>query len=401
MRKRLRKENKQKSRKVNLQILGRVVLFLLLLSVLILIGRGVINILSIKVIDYTKINSSTEYILSKNSTDLKKTLIVFEEGLGEKRKISHAYLYVENSKKKNGMLVYIPSNLYFNGLEEEFGNKIPISSLKYAGDYLQKGRGVEYALWQFAQLLGLKYDDYIWITSEGVSALNQTYGNVSDVDSGLTNIYSYEKDFKCENDFLFLNSVSKKINFSRTLIYSDKLSDLNGEIYSSKSFSDIMNLLKGINRKVKEYKVYTLDLSNEMYSKEEDLNSGGKAKVLDSKAYDEVFRERYGKMIGSALEKERGRIEVYNGSDISGIASQLGRKIENSGGDVIRYGNAPSSVEKTKVYVPNIGEYGNTFKLVSEILSGRFEVVEDRPSFMTTGDVVIILGKDIKFMYSF
>ena len=39
--------------------------------------------------------------------------------------------------------------------------------------------------------------------------------------------------------------------------------------------------------------------------------------------------------------KERARIEVYNGSEIDGIAYQLGRKIVNSGGDVVRYGNAP------------------------------------------------------------
>ena len=46
-------------------------------------------------------------------------------------------------------------------------------------------------------------------------------------------------------------------------------------------------------------------------------------------------------------------------------------------------------------------DYKNSLNLVSEMLSGRFEVIEGRPSFMTTGDIVIILGKDIKFMYSF
>ncbi len=401
MRRRLRKENKNKSKKVNFKALCKFVLFAIFISTVVLIARAVVNLSLVKVIDYTKINSSNEYILSKNSTDLKKTLILFEQGTGERRKISHAYLFVENSKKKNGMVVYIPNDMYFNGLEEEFGNKIPISSLRYAGEYLQKGRGVEYALWQFAQLLGVKYDDYIWITSEGVEALKDVYGDMDEVSSTLANMYSYEKDFKSSNDFLFFNSVSSKINMMDTLIYADKLSNLNEQIYSSKSLSDVMNQLKSANRKIKEYKMYPMNLSDEKYFKEEELNSGGKAKVLNTPAYDEVFRDKYSKIIGTALEKERGRVEVYNGSDITGIAYQVGRKIENTGGDVVRYGNAPSSVEKTTVYVPNMKEYENTFKLVSEILSGRFDIVESRASFMTTGDVVIILGKDIKFMYSF
>jgi hypothetical protein len=29
------------------------------------------------------------------------------------------------------------------------------------------------------------------------------------------------------------------------------------------------------------------------------------------------------------------------------------------------------------------------------VLLGRFEMLEERPSFMTTGDIVIILGDDI------
>ena len=91
-------------------------------------------------------NSSSSYLLGKSGKDLNKTLIIFESGKDDKRKISKAYVYIRNSKKKLGMLLYIPENLYFNELEEDFGNKIPVSSLRYAGDFLQKGRGVEYAL---------------------------------------------------------------------------------------------------------------------------------------------------------------------------------------------------------------------------------------------------------------
>jgi len=92
---------------------------------------------------------------------------------------------------------------------------------------------------------------------------------------------------------------------------------------------------------------------------------------------------------------------VYNGSGVAGAAMQFGRKIENSGCDVVRYENAPDIIDKTIMYIPKLDDFKKSFKIVSEIFSDNFELVEGRPDFMTTGDIVIILGEDIKRMYSF
>jgi hypothetical protein len=67
----------------------------------------------------------------------------------------------------------------------------------------------------------------------------------------------------------------------------------------------------------------------------------------------------------------------------------------------VRYENAPSTSDRTVVYVSNKENYRNSLAIVTEILSGSFDLVEGRPAFMTTGDIVVVLGKDITQMYSF
>ena len=46
-------------------------------------------------------------------------------------------------------------------------------------------------------------------------------------------------------------------------------------------------------------------------------------------------------------------------------------------------------------------KFSNTYRVVSDVIPVEFEAVEGRPDFMTTGDIVVVLGKDIKSMYSF
>lgn len=391
---------KKSPKKINLKYLPKIVFFLFCILVISFTVYALVNISSAKTIDYTQINSSEGYILGRQSNEQEKTLILIENGYENERKIADVYLYIKNNKKKSGLIIYIPGGLYFNGLEEEFGNKIPVSSLRYAGDYLQQGRGVEYALWQLAQLLGTKFNEYIWITSEGVDILNGIYGNMYDIDGSLKNIYT-SGDTEYSDELLVLNSLSSRINLLDSILKSSSIGKLDGKIYSNKSLTNVLNELKDINGAIRSNDIFIIDLSNSKYCDEEDSISGGKIKVLNTQKYDEIFREHYSNTADSSVEKERARIEVYNGSEIDGIAYQLGRKIVNSGGDVVRYGNSPSTIEKTTIYVPNMNSYKNSFNLISEILSGRFEVIEGRPSFMTTGDIVIILGKDIKFLYSF
>jgi len=358
----------------------KVFLYILSTIVILYLIYFFFTILSIKTKDVTTEFSSQGYILSNKFDTLRKTLVVLENGSGDKRRITDIYVYLTNSDKKSEIVIYIPATIYYAGLEEKFGNEIPVSSFRYAGDFLQKGRGVEYAIWQLNQLLGFKSNKYIFFSTDAMKAIGFDYNG-----SNLENI----------------KNLNSHMNVLHMIRYASTLSDLDEKIYSNIPFYDIKLEIQNIGYGRNEYSREIINLGEEKYLTDGALVTGDKIKVLNTVEYDKNFRLAFEKVLDRALENERVRVEVYNGSDLSGVASSFGRKIVNSCCDVVRYGNAPGGEEKTKIYISNMSKFQNAYKVVSDVIPVDFETVEGRPNFMTTGDIVVILGKDIKSMYSF
>jgi hypothetical protein len=179
------------------------------------------------------------------------------------------------------------------------------------------------------------------------------------------------------------------------------LSDLSKDVYSNLSFTGLLQFFGSLNKTVADTETYGIDLSFYRYSTEDLSTNGGQIRYANTGEFDTVYRGLISKIIDRALEKERARVEVYNGSGVAGAALQFGRKIENAGCDVVRYENAPKTIDRTVLYISNEANFDNSLKVVSEILSGSYDLVVGRPEFMTTGDIVVVLGQDIKQMYSF
>ncbi len=356
---------------------------------------------SIKTENLILTGSVENYLLSKNTDDLEKTLIVLEEGVDEQRRISHVYLVLSNREKDLSMVIYIPGDIYFEALKEDFGSSIPVSSLRFAGDFLQEGRGVEYAVWQLTQMLGVKVNDYIWFSSEALDTFEKIFGDLSHVKQSLKEYYKVEDGTQVGDNFLKLHTVSFSQSYLKMFLKAQLLEGLDNKIYSNLSSADVFWKIGTFDRNVKGMETYAIDVSHYKYLEESMSEQGGQITSLNTTSFDSAFRKFYSKVVDRSLEEERVRVEVYNGSGIAGSAFQLGRKIENSGCDVVRYGNSPKNIEKTLVYVPKKESFQESYTVIEEILSGMFEFVEGRPEFMTTGDIVIILGEDIKLMYRF
>ena len=360
-----------------------------------------IIILSAKFNDPTKQNGSHQYLLSKSTEDFEKTLIVMETGSDGDRKISEVYLFLSNQNKKETILIYVPGWMYFSGLEEDFGNSIALSSFRYAGDFLQEGRGVEYAIWQIGQMLGLKADKYIWFSPEGVNNYSEMYGDFSGVEDKYREYYKIIDSDVLGDSFYKLNMLASKYSAFDNMAHMGLMLDTQESVFSNMSFREYLSFWSGLNNKIAKTESFGIDLSYFRYSTEDLSNSGGQMRYLNTTEFDAVYRNLISKIMDRSLEKERVRVEVYNGSGVAGAAKQFGRKIENSGCDVVRYENAPSTADRTVVYVSNKEGYKNSLEIVTEILSGSFDLVEGRPAFMTTGDIIVVLGKDIQQMYSF
>jgi len=396
----MRRRRTEKAKRINIPLR----FILLLISATLLVGfviYYIFTVTSIKNIDKAILNGSQRYLLSQSNGQSKRTVIILEEGYDAERRISEVYLFLSNKEKGKSLLVYIPSWLYFTGLEENFGSAIPISSFRYAGDTLQEDRGVEYSVWQISQILGITFNNYIYINSEANSTLDSVFGEDVISKDRYRDMFKAGDKTSLSEGFFKLQAVSSKISFVKSLFKVNELNNFDKNIYSDISFLQTITMLKSVEKTLQTTESYAIDLANPKYSEEELSNSGGIKRYLLSTEFDKSYRALISLLVDREVEKERVRVEVYNGSGVAGAAMQFGRKIENSGCDVVRYENAPKTIDKTILYISKPDDFKKSFKIVSEIFSDNFELVEGRPDFMTTGDIVIILGEDIKRMYSF
>jgi len=399
--KRLRVRSKNKSGKREKIDVVKIMLYTLIAALILFLGVYVTILLASKLQDSTKSNGSDQYLLSQTNDDTSTTLVVFEGNSGQDTKINEAYLFLTNKNKEESILIYIPGWIYYGGLEEDFGNSLAVSSFRYAGDFLQEGRGVEYAIWQIGQMLGIKVDNYIWFSPDGMKNFSSLYGDTSGVEDKFKEYYKVTEGDSLNESFYKLSMMSSKYTVMKNMFGLGRLLGFNKLVYSNLSFNGFLGFFGTLNQIVANTETYGIDLSSSLYSTEDLSSSGGQIRYVNTDEFDTVYRALISKIIDRSLEKERVRVEIYNGSGVSGAAKQFGRKIENSGCDVVRYENAPKTIDRTVLYVSDEQSFASSLKVVSEILSGSYDLVVGRPNFMTTGDIVVVLGQDIKQMYSF
>lgn len=380
---RKRKERKKKEKKR--VPLGKYLLWILLFAFVVYFAYFLLSVFTLKTVDVSASNDSSLNLFSKVSSDLEKTLIIVEEKDGDRSKIVSVYAYLENKSKKNELLIYLPGDVYYAGLEEKFGNEIPVSSFRYAGDFLERGKGVEYAIWQINQLLGFKSERYIYFSSDATDIVKGFVGNKEGVFVGASGV----------------EEIASALSFQKMFFSVRELNGLDEKIYSNVPFYTTRLTLESLKSGKKGYRREVIDFSDQKYLKEGKLLTGEEIKVLNTSEYDKELNKLLTNVLDRNLENERVRVEVYNGSGLTGVAYSFGRKITNSGCDVVRYENAPNMYTKTTLFIPDMESFKNAYEIVSDVIPVDFDIVEGRPDFMTTGDIVVILGENIEKMYSF
>jgi hypothetical protein len=396
---RYKSAKKGKGFKLNLN-LRKIAIFAVIVLLLGYVIYAYIGFRNIKSENPLREGNANYYLLSRRPNDFKKTLIVFENELEGQERIEKVYLYAYNKNKESSILIYLPNWLLYKGLESDFGNAVAVSGFKYAGDFKQPGKGVEYAIWQIEDLLGMNVDEYIWFDSKSFLLLQE---NLGEIESSTAYSQYYQNGSEVSEDIFFLNGFVSRLNWLNLIFSANKFRDSHSVIYSS--FSSLPNIvveMKSINSSILNLKPYVIDLSLAKYQKQTEAEGDvGVVRYVNISEYDLVWRSNTSRMIDRKLERERVRVEVYNASGIAGKASSFARRIANSGCEVVRFDNAPSKESSTKFYVPNQEEFKYSLDIITELLPGQYELINGRPSFMTTGDIVIILGEDISSMYSF
>ena len=315
------KQSKGKKNKALNISMDKILLFLFLIGILAYSVYTYIGFSNIKSENPLKNSNSDYYLLSDKKDDLEKTLIVFEEEYNDKEVIKYVYLYAENKEKSKSVLIYLPGWLEYRGLERDFGTSVSISAFRYAGEFIQEGRGFEYAIWQLEQLLGSNIDQYIWFSAQSLSVFQDKLGS-STGDS----VYAqyYNNGFEVSDEAFFFNSFVGKLGWLNLLISSSKFKDSEAVIYSSyPTLGNIVVELKNIQNSTLATRPYLIDFSNSKYlSQEEEMSNVGITSYINIPEYDTVWRGLVDGMIDRELEKERARVEIYNGSGMSGYAAQ-------------------------------------------------------------------------------
>jgi hypothetical protein len=122
----------------------------------------------------------------------------------------------------------------------------------------------------------------------------------------------------------------------------------------------------------------------------------GDAKYINGISYflhdEEKTRELISMVLGKP-DSEDGmvKVEVLNGSGVTGLAAKVGDMLKDKGCDVIKVGNAEGT-EYSSTYIYDRKGNGEKAKRIAEILDvNEYKVELDDK---TNADVTVILGKD-------
>lgn len=164
--------------------------------------------------------------------------------------------------------------------------------------------------------------------------------------------------------------------------------DLVGRIESNLSVVDVFSIARDLSS-LPEDSVRTHIIPDSSYSKVID-ERGETIKVITLERIDAMLSDF---AEDERMGREQARVEVFNGTDINGWGSRNERWIKHVGAEVIRVKNAPLQAGKTKIYVVEPEKYPYTLERISSLFD-EVEVIEGRPDFVTTGDLIVLLGVD-------
>lgn len=291
-------------------------------------------------------------MLSSNKA-LVNTLFVFEQ----EESIVNMEVITYSQDQEKILRINIPTSVY---VTQEGVDSFPISSMKSVGEFLEDGSGKEFTVDYMSDLLGLKFDNYVW--------LSDSSGSTDKFLSKLS-IWSILFDFR----------------------YNKELHD---NLYSNLPILNLIKETNFISQGLASYQYEEMDILD--CCVEQFILSGGRKEIrFNKRDYDDEFSGYIKELVSKGVEQERVNVEVYNASDISGLASEYARKIRHTGCRILRFDNSPSIYAESVIYIPEPEEYPSSLGLVRDVVGESVEVRNERPSFITTGDIVVVLGMDL------
>ncbi len=303
---------------------------------------------------------------------IKRTLIIYEEPNSSEEKNLFLLAVIYNADTSEALIYHYPRDLYIN---DYFANKhISVRNLTYAGQSYMYKEKYAYVVRQVEKQMAIDFDSYILFGSE-ISK----------------NFVSSDDNWGNNKDDVF--EIFSKLSFINLMPRYYKAHFFEEYFHSNMGFLEIYSYFQSIRGIISSENYEYIDLMGEKFVMDTTLGSGHNVKEINLFALDESLERNIDISRTRALRAEHVKVEVYNGSDIQGYARTIARRIHNAGCRVIRYENASKLYDNTKIYVSDMEKFPNGLEIVSGIVQDA-SVVEGRPEFLTTGDIIVVLGLD-------
>lgn len=343
--------------------LKTVLLLLLILALGYWIYIAYTTVRDIKIVD---VIGESEVVEFSQEEVVRKSLVVYEDPNATEQKNLFILAVIYNPDISESLTYYFPKNLY---VKDYLSNReIPVCTLTYAGDSYMYDEKYAYVVRQIEEQMGIKFDSYVWLGSK----IGENF--VGDISNDPLSVFSS------------LSLVNLMPRYYKVHLFEEYF-------HSNMSFLEMYSFFQNMNALVSSGNNEFVDLGTKEMTFETSLSTGEKVRVLSTSSIDDSLRGNIDVLRTRDLSREHAKIEVYNASDIQGYAQVMGRKIYNAGCRVIRYETASEQYDETKIYVTDKERFANALSVVSSVVS-EAEVIEGRPSFLTTGDIIVVLGQD-------
>lgn len=327
---------------------------------------------TVRDIRVTDVVGESEIIEFADSEGIYRTLIIYEEPNTLEENNLFMLGVIHNFDTSEALIYYFPGDLHIN--DYFVSQHISIQNLTYAGESYMYREKYAYAIKQIEEQMAINFDNYVLFGAQ----IGKNF--VSDS----SNWGSSKEE---------VLSLFSKLSFVNLMPKYYKVHLFEEHFHSNMNFLEMYSRFQNIQGIIASDNYEYIDLGEEQFVVEKTLGSGKKAKILNTYALDESVREHLDVSRTRELRGEHVKVEVYNGSDIPGYARTIARRIHNSGCRVIRFENTSVLYDETKIYVADKEKFSVGLGVVTSIVKGA-RIIEGRPDFLTTGDIVVVLGVD-------
>lgn len=349
------REKKKKKKKIS-----SLKIFFIFFITILLIFWGYNIWTTLKSIQTQELYLEEEIYQLKEEREVKRTLIVYEDAVDENLFILSIHLNTDTSE----VLIYsFPSDLYIK--EDYAGKYISIFNLTYAGESYTYDGKYSYVLSQISKSMAIDFDSYVWIKS-GISR--------DFFDRGIEPL-----------------DIFPGFSSSRMVLRYRKADIVSNNLFSNMSFVETHNYFQQVRAIISTGRHKHIDLGKPQFQNEAVLGTGESVGVLDLVEIDKTIMENWGIIMSRDLAREHVKVEVYNASDIPMHARKVSRRINNSGCNVVRYNNIYKSYDRDYIYIPNAERFPESLSQILDIIDDPI-IIYERPDFLTTGDIVVVLG---------